>query len=549
MSSFFVKPASQRKRKRNDEGGNRRSDRQGKVSTRPQKRIREDSTGDSSISGSDSEDLQGDGEETSHTLSESDSSDEDDGDAASRRTKLAARYLENSRNEILAEGFDAKDVDNELLAQRMGDKLREDTAENRGRMYRWIANDYNYDECVTAKFSNGPGALTGVAVCDPYIYTTSKDLRLSKWKLTSGASTLSSKPKLVGSSRGDRSRKRDINYDQHTNDIFCVAASQDGRFVATGGKDRRLVVWDAATLKPLRTFAHHRDAVNSVCFRRGTNQLFSASRDRTVKIWSLNELAYVETLYGHQDEILDVASLNQEHCVTAGARDKTARYWKVVDESQLIFRGGGGHNSLAKRGKREEGREGIEQKCFHEGSTDRVAMLDEDTFVTGSDNGALSLWDVHKKKPVYTYPLAHGIEAPKQLDEVSAELFPDPRVLPEPQPRWITALACVPYSNLIFTGSWDGHVRVWKVSEDRRSLEPLGALQTSTGPAMVNGELGPDEGKFKGVINDLAVFETGKKGKEDLSVVAVTGKEQRMGKWEDAGGRNACIIVQIPRKP
>ncbi|KAF4552380.1 WD domain-containing protein 35 [Elsinoe fawcettii] len=539
MSSFFTTPASQRKRKRNEDGAGKPAVR-GKTTSRPQKKPREDR--DESISGSDSEGPVDQDEETSHTLSDSSSDDED---AAARRTKLASRYLENTRKEILAEGFDAKDIDNELLAQRMGERLKEDTAESKGKLYRWVADEYNYEECRTARFSNGSGAVTGVAVYAPYIYTVSKDIRLSKWRIPEAEGL---KPKLVGSVRGNRSRKRDIKYDQHTNEIYCVAASQDGRFVATGGKDKKLVIWNAETLKPLRAFTHHRDAVMSVCFRRGTNQLFSASRDRTIKIWSLNELAYVETLYGHQDEIVDVASLTQEHCVTAGARDRTARFWRVVEESQLIFRGGGAHNSLRKR-KDEEGYEQYQEiKPFHEGSTDRVAMIDEETFVTGSDNGSISLWNVNKKKAVFTYPQAHGVEDPKKLDEVSAEVEPDPRVLPDPQPRWITALACVPYGNLIFSGSWDGHVRAWKISEDKRKLEPLGPIMASSGPTFVNGELGHEESKFQGVINDIALFETGKKGREEIGLVAVTGKEQRLGRWEEVGGRNAGILVQIPKK-
>ncbi|KAF2222173.1 WD40-repeat-containing domain protein [Elsinoe ampelina] len=545
MSSFFTTPASQRKRKRNEDGAGRPAGRN-KTSTRPQKKQREDR--DESISGSDSEGVADQEEETSHTLSESSSDDED---AATRRTKLASRYLENTRKEILAEGFDAKDIDNELLAQRMGERLKEDTAETKGKLYRWIADDFMYDECRTSKFSNGSGVVNGVAVCAPYIYTVSKDVRLSKWKIPDlgvDAMLQGLKPKLVGSVRGDRSRKRDTKYDLHTNEIYCVAASQDGRFVATGGKDRKLVVWDAETLKPLRAFTHHRDAVMSVCFRRGTNQLFSASRDRTIKIWSLNELAYVETLYGHQDEIVDVASLNQEHCVTAGARDRTARYWRVVEESQLIFRGGGAHNSLRKRRDEEIDGQYQETKPYHEGSTDRVAMIDEETFVTGSDNGSISLWNINKKKPVFTYPQAHGFEDQKKLEDVSAETHPDPRVLPDPQPRWITALACLPYSNVIFSGSWDGHVRAWRLSEDKRKLESLGPIMTSSGPSFVNGELGHEESKFKGVINDIALFEMGSRGKERIGLVAVTGKEQRLGRWEEIGGRNAGIVVQIPRK-
>lgn len=548
MSSFFTLPASQRKRKRAEDGSTGKSTaRKGQVD-RSSKKPRQQR--DDSISGSDSEDLEA---RPASEIDESSSEDEDE-DVADRRTKLAARYLENTRKEILAEGFDAKDIDNELLAQRMGERLKEDTAESKGRLYRWIADDYQLDGSAKARFSNGAGVLTGVAVCPPHIYTVSKDLRLSKWQFLTGSD--SSKPKLVASVRGDRSKKRDQKYDRHTAEIYCVAASADGKFVATGGKDRKLVVWDAATLKPLRAFAQHRDAVTSLSFRRGTNQLFTASRDRTVKVWSLDELAYVETLYGHQDEILDVAALNQEHCVTAGARDKTARFWKVVEENQLVFRGGGGHNSLRKL-RQDDGKrvydEKIPIKPFHEGSTDRITMIDEDTFVTGSDNGAISLWNVHKKKPVFTYPCAHGIEEPKSLDDISPEMDPSITAIPESQPRWITALTSIPYSNIFFSGSWDGHIRAWKISEDRKRIEALGAIEAAAETQM-NGSYESINGTYeqelptKGCINDLAVYEVGKNGKDGIGLVAVTGKEHRLGRWQGADGRNVGVVFHIPKK-
>jgi ribosomal RNA-processing protein 9 len=178
--------------------------------------------------------------------------------------------------------------------------------------------------------------------------------------------------------KGDKSKSGDPSYKGHTDQILTVAASQDGKFVVTGGKDNRLVVWNAEDLTPLRVFHQHRDSVLGLAFRKGTNQLYSASKDRTVKLWSLDELAYVETLFGHQDEVVDVAALAREHCVTVGARDRTARLWKVVEETQLVFRGGGGGGERRSKSKREK---------YQAGSMDRVSMIDEEMFVTGGDDG------------------------------------------------------------------------------------------------------------------------------------------------------------------
>lgn len=97
----------------------------------------------------------------------------------------------------------------------------------------------------------------------------------------------------------------------HTGQILSVAVSPSGKFVATGGADNKLVIWNADTLTPTQTFSQHRDSVSSLAFARHISamssgeQLFSGSYDRTIKTWSISSAghAYVETLFGHQDHV------------------------------------------------------------------------------------------------------------------------------------------------------------------------------------------------------------------------------------------------------
>lgn len=130
----------------------------------------------------------------------------------------------------------------------------------------------------------------------------------------------------------------------------------------------------------------------SLSFRKGTHQLYTASFDRTVKVYDLssNVMGYVETLFGHQDHIVSIDSLRSETCVSAGARDKTVRFWKIVDETQLVFRGGSRSrvSDVLEGNLRAEDDElpGTTNK-FVEGSLECVAMLDESTFVSGGDSG------------------------------------------------------------------------------------------------------------------------------------------------------------------
>ncbi|KFY63060.1 hypothetical protein V496_04222 [Pseudogymnoascus sp. VKM F-4515 (FW-2607)] len=588
MSSFFTVPAAQKKRKRPSAseaapkkrvaGSAARKETSAPKQRKPQR--------DESISGSDSESDDGprdNGVDLDEASSDSGSGGEEE-TAAERRLRLAERYLENIREEVDEVGFDAEEIDRDLIAER----LQEDVAETKGRIYRSLAKQLSFSAASHTLFRSNTETVTSIATCHPYAYTVSKDISLIKWKLQDLPANQwlpkdgkkkskmpppppKRRPERVAIAKGNNNESKNNAYKGHVAAILCVAASQDGKFVATGGKDRRIVIWDAATLEPLRVFSQHRDSVTGLTFRRGTNQLYSASSDRTIKIWSLDELAYIETLFGHQDEVVDVASLAQERCISVGARDRTARLWKVVEETQLVFRGGGGGDGKRARGSSTP-------KAM-EGSMDRVAMIDEEMFVTGSDNGSISLWVIHKKKPIHTVSLAHGLDPALALDETSAEVNPDPSKAPQPQPRWITALATIPYSDVILSGSWDGQLRAWKVSDDRKKIEALGVVGTAGLPhgvaktplAAIAEDVSMEEESAEaeaaeqtaltishqkrnpepvvsGVINDIAVFERGDRGKDGACIVVAIGKEHRMGRWAKVAGKNGAMVFEVARE-
>ncbi|KAH0543513.1 hypothetical protein FGG08_002181 [Glutinoglossum americanum] len=576
MSSFFTVPASQRKRKRADTAitpaiKKRNTTSKTPIASKALKRRERDDSISGSESGSD-----GGPREDDEIDGGSSNSEREDETVAERRLRLAERYLENIREEVDEIGFDAAEIDKDLIAER----LKEDVAETKGRLYRRLASDLSFESALHTFFRADTLSTTSIATCPPYAYTVSKDMSLIKWEILvpSSSAEHSSKgapitdgkkakyarssrrrPKQLAFTKGNKHKAHDASYQGHIDQVLVVAASQDGKYVVTGGRDRRLIVWNAADLTPLKVFTQHRDAVVGLAFRRGTNQLYSGSKDRTIKIWSLDELAYVETLFGHQDEVVDVAALAQERCVSVGARDRTARLWKVVEETQLVFRGGGERKGKTGRG-------------YMEGSMDRVAMVDEEMFVTGSDNGSISLWVIHKKKPIFTIPLAHGLSPPLDPAEASAEQDPDPRSVTPPQPRWITAIATIPYSDVILSGSWDGNIRAWKVSDDKKKIEPVGpiglaaespapAVMSSNGVlagvvsdvTMSNGDLQqPLEeeeglGLIRGIVTGISVFERGDRGKDGICVVAAIAKEHRLGRWMKMEGKNGAVVLEVPR--
>ncbi|KAK9384027.1 WD40-repeat-containing domain protein [Kockiozyma suomiensis] len=372
---------------------------------------------------------------------------------------------------------------------------------------------------------------TGVATPDAptFAYVVSKDRTLSKFDLATGTRVRFA----VG---------------HNEKDIICVAVSNDGAFVATGSVDRKINVFDAATLQFLKSFTQHRGPVTGLAFRRGTHTLYSSSADRTVKSWSLDALSYVETLFGHQDEINAISALAQERCITAGARDRTVRLWKIVDEAQLIFRGGGSGGAAARPRRTLENKTAVLEKkkpLYIENSIDCVAFVDHHIFVSGSDNGNLSLWTLAKKKPVFVVPQAHGLEPQLAPELYSAETDSSRIELPPRQPRHITALATLPYADIVVSGSWNGSVKVWKVNVDE--TDRIDKEGTLLGGTKKEYELQPiADMKVQGIVNGLSIVE---EGKDTLKICVAAGKELKNGRWKKVkGSKNGVHVLTMKRK-
>ncbi|KAJ7262330.1 WD40-repeat-containing domain protein [Mycena haematopus] len=491
------------------------------------------------------------------------SGDETDETPAAKRLRLAKLYLESVR-EGLADGeFDAAEIDKELVSAR----LKQDVLEHSGKMHTFIADtiDFTLPPASILRTRGHRLSVTCAVACESgkHLFTSGKEGSIIKWDLASGRRlvTFHKVRPIHTAKKGKAKGFADPAVDGHTDEVLSLALSGDGKYLASAGKDRRLGVWDAEAGVWLKGFVGqtgHKDLISALAFRKGTYQLYTGSHDRTLKVYDLTPgvMGYVETLFGHQDHVLALDALRGETCVSVGGRDKTVRYWKIVEEKQLVFRGGGRSRvrEVLEGGLRgEDGGDDVDEDSaepglspkakgkerekvtkFIEGSMECVAMIDETTFVSGGDSGSLCLWTTQKKKPIFTQALSHGFNEVHSATEGLIQT-----------PRWVTAVASLRYSDLIASGSWEGHIRIWKLDAKLKSFALVGTVPA---PGVVNSlQLLSPPNEFLSNAQWICTPKSTAKRKNNgiTLLVAGLGQEHRLGRWLSIkdGVVNGALVV------
>ncbi len=135
----------------------------------------------------------------------------------------------------------------------------------------------------------------------------------------------------------------------HTRSANAVAFSPDNRWLASGGKDNVIKIWDLATGNVLRTLYGHTSNVNALAVSPDGKLLASGSgaindkrdlgtftqggvvggaEDNTVRIWSVQTGRQLQVLRGHELSVGAVAFSNDGHSLTSVSGD-AVKVWDV----------------------------------------------------------------------------------------------------------------------------------------------------------------------------------------------------------------------------
>jgi WD40 repeat protein/transcriptional regulator with XRE-family HTH domain len=251
----------------------------------------------------------------------------------------------------------------------------------------------------------------------------------------------------------------------HTDMVNDIVFSPDGKHVATASYDRTANVWDSSTGEELLTLSGHTDAIHHIAFSPDGTRLATTSNDGTAKVWDLATGEERVTFTGHEETVFDIAwSPAGDRIVTSGL-DRNVRIWDANSGNEqlvLPFEEGDQLRGLAfspdgkrvivtntgmPRGKVWNALTG--EVLLNNFPDHRDALLDiafsanGELIATGSSDAQAKIWDAITGEVLYT---------------LSGHTLP------------VTAVAFHPASTRLVTASWDGTVRVWKITPASEAL-------------------------------------------------------------------------------
>ncbi len=141
------------------------------------------------------------------------------------------------------------------------------------------------------------------------LYSTGEDRTIRVWDLTDGSCRMAIRA--------------------HHQRIWTLALAPDGQHLVSGSEDRKIKIWDLHYAKCLKTMAGYSNRIESIAFAPKRGWLISGHQDRTIRIWDLRRFTCIHTLVGHTDAVTTIAISPDSNYLASNSLDSTIRIWNL----------------------------------------------------------------------------------------------------------------------------------------------------------------------------------------------------------------------------
>jgi WD40 repeat protein len=124
----------------------------------------------------------------------------------------------------------------------------------------------------------------------------------------------------------------------HSDSVRAISFSADGLRVVTGSQDGSVRLWDAATGDGIRTLRGHEGVVEKALFSADRRRIITAATDGTIRIWDADHGQELCTLPGQRERPRVIALSPDGTRLVAAGSDAGARIWGLSNAEIVTAR-------------------------------------------------------------------------------------------------------------------------------------------------------------------------------------------------------------------
>ncbi len=129
--------------------------------------------------------------------------------------------------------------------------------------------------------------------------------------------------------------------DAHSDTIFSVDYSAEGKYIATGGADKFARSFKAANGEKIRFYEGHTAHVLGVSWQSDSNVLASCGADNVIKIWDFRTGAVKRTIAGFSKQVTSVSFIGDSQETLSCSGDKSVKMHRANDGNNFRNFAGG----------------------------------------------------------------------------------------------------------------------------------------------------------------------------------------------------------------